>query len=347
MPRNQVRFGLVGYGLFGRHHARSISNHPDASLVAIAVPSEASQQAAKSDYPQADIYGDYRQLVARDDIDVVDVVVPNWQHYRVGLDALQAGKHLLLEKPMALEVAHCDELIALAAIKGRMLAIGHELRLSHLWGRIQTMIGDGVIGHPQYALVELSRFPYRQGSGGWRYDLARVGNWILEEPIHFFDLARWYLAPCGDPISVYARANARRADQPGLRDNLSCIVNFADGGYALVTQSLSAFGHHQTVKVSGTEGTIWGDWSGADARTDEPRFGLRYGLGEEVTEIRITQRAGELVELADEIGAVVRSLQDDSPIPCTGEDGRWSTALCLAAQKSADTGEMVELRPND
>src|SRR5690606_7701926 len=123
-----------------------------------------------------------------------DVVVPNVLHFEVALAALEAGKHLLLEKPMALELAHCDRLVEAARARRRMIAVNPELRHAALWSGVKRLIEEGAIGHPQYALIELSRFPYRQGSQGWRWDIAWVGNWILEEPIHFFDLARWYLA---------------------------------------------------------------------------------------------------------------------------------------------------------
>ncbi len=66
------------------------------------------------------------------------------------------------------------------------------------------MIDEGFVGEPRYVLVELSRMPYRQGAEGWRYDIDKVGNWILEEPIHFFDFARWYLQGSGQPVSVFA-----------------------------------------------------------------------------------------------------------------------------------------------
>jgi len=66
----------------------------------------------------------------------------------------------------------------------------------------------GKIGQPRHVLIELARFPYHPGSTGWRHDQNRVGNWILEEPIHFFDLARWYLSSAGDPVSVFAQANS-------------------------------------------------------------------------------------------------------------------------------------------
>src|SRR5688572_14782210 len=115
MTHSPIRFGLVGYGLFGAHHARAIANAPGAELRAIAVSSEKSQAAAKQAHPQATVYGSYQELLARDDIDAVNVVVPNRWHYEVGRAVLASERHLLLEKPMALSVAMCEELIALAA----------------------------------------------------------------------------------------------------------------------------------------------------------------------------------------------------------------------------------------
>ena len=338
-----VRYGLVGYGLFGAHHAAAIEAAPSAELVAIAVKSEASQAAAKEAHPGAEICGDYRQLLDRDDIDIIDVTVPNVLHHEVAAAALDAGKHVLLEKPMALELAHCDDLIARAAEKARLLAVGHELRLSSLWGKARELIDEGVIGRPLHAMVELSRFPYRQGAEGWRWDIDRVGNWILEEPIHFLDLARWYLSDSGEPVSVYARGNSRHDDNPELRDNFSALVNFPGGAYALVSQTLAAFGHHQTAKIAGEKGTIWAWWSAADARDERSSCGLRYGLGDEVTELTLEAPAGELLELHAEVEAVARCVIDNVPPPCTGEDGRWSTLLCLAAQASIDSGTIRDL----
>jgi myo-inositol 2-dehydrogenase/D-chiro-inositol 1-dehydrogenase len=342
MDDRQVRFGLVGYGLFGAHHANSIEKGGTTELGGIAVRSEASQAAAREAHPDCHVCGDYRELLARDDIEVVTVVAPNKLHHEIGKAVLESGKHLLLEKPMALEVADCDELIALAESKNLVLGVGHELRLSSLWGAAKQLIDDGAIGEPLHVLVELSRFPYRQGSDGWRYDIDRVGSWILEEPIHFFDLARWYLTSRGNPTSVYARANSRHAENLQLLDNFSAIVNF-DGAYAVVSQTLAAFGHHQTAKITGTKGTIWAWWSAADARSDKPEFGLRYGLGDQVTQVAIDKPAGELLELADEIAAFAKAAREGGQPPCTGEDGRWSTLLCLASQESVESGNEVTL----
>jgi myo-inositol 2-dehydrogenase/D-chiro-inositol 1-dehydrogenase len=343
MSSDPARFGLIGYGLFGAHHGRAIAQATGAKLSAIAVKSASSQAAARTAHPDADVVGDYRRVLDRPDIDVVSVVVPNRLHFEVARAALEAGKHVLLEKPMALTLPDCDQLVRLAAQRQRILAVGHELRLSSLWGRVRELIDSGAIGHPQYALIELSRFPYRQGSEGWRWDIQRVGSWVLEEPIHFFDLARWYLTACGEPSSVYARANSRHPDRPELNDNFSATVNFRDGAWAVVSQTLAAFGHHQTAKIAGTEGAIWAWWSAADARANQSKFGLQYGLGDQIHQETFDKPAGELLELGDQIAAIAQCVRSGGPPPCDGVDGRWSVLLCLAAEQSVREARLVSI----
>jgi myo-inositol 2-dehydrogenase/D-chiro-inositol 1-dehydrogenase len=343
---SQVRFGLVGYGAWGSHHARAITSVSGATLAAICSRSEASRQQAAADHPQAAIYGDYRELLAGEELDAVDVVLPSHLHYDVARAVLECGRHLLLEKPMTLSVAHCRELVELARARARLLAVGHELRLSSLWGEVKRLIDRGAIGDPRYALVELWRRRYRLGSDGWRYDKNRVGNWILEEPIHFFDLAQWYFGRLGDPVSVIAAANAKRADHPELHDNFSAILSFVGGAYAVISQTLAGWEHHQTVKMTGTEGALVARWSGAMDRTFEPTFSLQLLEGDRVTDLPIAKPSGEVYELVDEVEAFVKAIRYGTPVACTGEDGQWSVVMCLAAAESLATGLPVRF-PKD
>jgi myo-inositol 2-dehydrogenase/D-chiro-inositol 1-dehydrogenase len=333
---------LIGYGAWGRHHARAIASVEGAHLVAIGARSADSSAQARADYPEAHIYSDYREMLAREALDLCDVVLPSDLHFTVARDVLESGRHLLLEKPMALTLEDCSALVELARGRGRVLAIGHELRMSSLWGRVKELVDAGAIGEPLYAMIELWRRPYRLGSGGWRYDAGRVGNWILEEPIHFFDLARWYFAGVGEPVSVYAAANVKRPDRPELHDNFSAILNFPGGRYAVISQTLAAWEHHQTAKLTGTEGAIWASWSGAMDRTFEPTFWLKLQRGEgAVQAVPVPKASGEVYELVDEVAAVVRAVREGTPVPCTGEDGWWSTVMCLKAAESIRTGQPV------
>ncbi len=338
-----IRFGLIGYGAWGSHHARAICSVPDAALVAVCSRSDASRQQAQTDHPQARVYTDYHELLAREELDAVSVVLPSDLHYAVGRDVLAAGRHLLLEKPMALCIEDCSRLVEAARAAGRLLAVGHELRLSSLWGRVKQVIDAGAIGEPLYALIELWRRPYRLGSGGWRYDIGRVGNWILEEPIHFFDLARWYFARVGEPASVFAQANGKRPEHPELHDNFSAILGFPGGRYAVITQTLAAWEHHQVAKITGSVGALWARWSGAMDRTFAPTFGLQLLSGDHLEDVPIEKKSGEVYELVDEVAAFVQAIRENRPPVCDGDDGRWSVAMCVKAEQSLAEGRPVAL----
>ena len=338
-----IRCGLIGYGAWGQHHARAIRAVPGATLVAIAARSEQSVAAAKAQQPGTQVYSDYRHMLAAEKLHLCSIVLPSHLHFEVTRNGLESGRHVLLEKPMALTLADCSKLVQLAKDRGRILAIGHELRASSLWGKVKQLVAQGDIGQPLYALIELWRRPYRLGADGWRYDIKRVGNWILEEPIHFFDLARWYFAGVGEPQSVFASASAKRADHPELNDNFSAIVRFPKGAYAVISQTLAAWEHHQTVKITGTQGALWASWSGAMDRTFEPTFSLKVQRGDQVQEVAIDRPSGEVYELVDQMAIFIRAVREGTPVLCSGEDGWWSTAMCLKAAESLATGEPVVL----
>jgi myo-inositol 2-dehydrogenase/D-chiro-inositol 1-dehydrogenase len=338
-----VRFGLIGYGAWGSHHACAISRTAGAELVAVAARSAESRARAAADHPGSRVYSDYTELLRREELEVIDIVLPSHLHHAVARAALEAGRHVLLEKPMALAVADCDDLIALAVARKRVLAVGHELRLSVLWGKVKSMIDAGAVGRPLYLLIELWRRPYRRGADDWRYDIGRVGNWVLEEPIHFFDLARWYLSGVGEPVSVYARANSRQPDRPELQDNFSAVLNFPGGIYAVITQTLAADEHHQVAKVTGTSGSLWAAWGGAMDRTPHPTYSLKHHDGAATHDVPIPRTPGELYELEDEIAMMVHAVRDGVSVAAGGVDGRSAVALCLAAQRSVDTGSVVSL----
>ena len=337
-----LRFGLIGYGLWGRHHAAAIAAAPGAILAAIACASAATAAAARRDFPDTPVTIDYRELLARPDVDAVAVAVPNHLHAEVGVAALEAGKDVLLEKPMATTLADCDRLLAAARASGRVLTIGHELRHSAQHGRVKTLIDAGEIGTPTYAAFSLFRFPFRPGSAGWRYDAARVGSWILEEPVHFFDFMMWYFDRVGDPLSVRAvgHAGARGA---GLSEHFTALLRFPAQAHAVITQTLGGFEYHQLLHVVGTGGAIRSWWSGVLDRTAEPRFELRIDRRREGgAETIPVERSGELVELGEQARRVVDAFIRRRPL-LSAEEARKRIVVCLAAERSLREGREVDL----
>jgi len=344
-----VRFGLIGFGRFGGNHARAIAATPGAELVAISANSEASCARAREQFPGVKAYTDYQQMLDDETLDVVDVALPTYLHFECGKAALEAGCHLFIEKPMTPSLAECQQLNALADEKNLRLAVGFKRRVAHLWSAVKGLVDDGVIGRPQYAVFELWRWPYRSGADGWRYDIDRVGSWVLEEPVHCFDKARWLLGPSlGEPLSIYASASSRQPEHPELTDNFSAIMEFEGGCHAAISQTLSAWGHHHGLKLCGTEGSILAKWDGA---TDDavPSQTLHYMSSStregEIIEVDLPPPTDELFELGAEFANMVEAVRNpEAKLFADGIDGAWSIGISEAAHESIDSHQVVSLK---
>jgi myo-inositol 2-dehydrogenase / D-chiro-inositol 1-dehydrogenase len=267
-------------------------------------------------------------------VDVVDVVVPNALHAEIGVAALEAGKDVPLEG--------CDRLIAAAARAGRVLTVGHELRLSHQWGAIKRLIDAGDLGDVASAVVSLFRFPYRPGSGGWRHQPRQVGSWMMEELVHHFNLVLWYFARHGDPVAVRAVGHGRRGD-PALADGVACTLRFPGDRWAVVTLSLTGFEYHLAAEVVGTEGAVRGWWSGGQDRKREARFELRARRrGAAAPETISLATSGELFELEEQLRQAVTAFRERRALVAAVE-ARRAVAVCLAAEQSLREGRKVAL----
>jgi myo-inositol 2-dehydrogenase / D-chiro-inositol 1-dehydrogenase len=338
-----MRFGLIGFGAWGKLHAEAIRKAPGAELAAIACASEASAQAAREAYPQARVDRDWRALVADPSLEAVDIVVPNHLHAEMAIAALDAGKDVLLEKPMASTIAECEQILAAVRRTGRVLSVGHEFRISTQWGFIKRLIEAGEIGELLYANVSLFRFPYRQGSGGWRYGRDTVGSWILEEPVHFFDMLMWWFAGVGNPASVQAFGNSKERGA-GMYDNFSAVMRWPAGPYALVTQTLAGFEHHHVVEVVGREGSVRTWWSGTMDRTLTPKHELKVQRkGASACEIVELGPSGEVFELEEQLARVVEAFRERRPL-VSAEEARKTVMVCLEAERAVAEGTEIALR---
>ncbi len=330
-----MRVGLIGYGAY----ARALAGLPGVTLGAILCHGEASATAAAADFPTVRVLRDRDAFLALP-LDVVDIVAPNHTHAAYAVAALAAGMHVLVEKPLGNSVAECDRIMAAAGAAGRCVSVGHELRVSTQWGMIRDEIAAGHIGLPMAANYTLFRRPFRGGAGGWRHDPARVGSWILEEPVHFFDLLLWYFAEHGHPATLRADATTG-AD--GLQANLSATVRYASGAFFTVTQILTGFEHHCALDIGGSAGAIRAWWSGGDARITTPTAGLSIlRQGAEAPETLDFPTSGEIFELTEHLRGSIEAFRvGGSPMPA-GE-ARRAVLLCLAAEEACRTGAIIDL----
>jgi myo-inositol 2-dehydrogenase/D-chiro-inositol 1-dehydrogenase len=340
-----IRFGLAGYGSWGKYHARAIQSTPDCELTAICAATAASRDAAAKE-TGARTFSSLEELLANADVDIIDIVAPNYLHEEMACAAFAQGKHVLLEKPMATSIAACDRIIAASHAAGKILLVGHEMRFSGLYGEVRRILESGRLGDLRYVSIDLWRRPYRRGADGWRMDPKRVGNWILEEPVHYFDLASWYLDSCGEPATMFAYGNTMEltlAPNLDADDNFTAIFTYPNGAYAVVSHSLAAVEHHLSIKLFGTKALIRAEWHAEVDRSEKPVFDLTISENGAMRPLQAPTTPGETFELRQEIAAMVAAIRHGTPLPITAEEGRRAVMLCLEARRSLELGQPVKL----
>jgi len=280
-------------------------------------------------------------------LDVVDIILPHYLHYEAAITALRAGNNVLLEKPMALTVEECDQILKLVQKnyadnkKKPALIIGFELRLSRLWGRVKELIQQGKIGTPSALNIEVFTYTTYLGSEKWRLDKKQIGSWILDSPIHYIDLIRWYFEGTGKPQSLYSTANSLHSDRT-LIDNFFSIIQFSNNNYATLSFTMGGYGYHIAAKIIGDKGAIWAYWKEAEDNNSKPNFFLEYGQDKIKHQVTIEGQVGETFDLKTEIQQVVKVIRGKAHIPATGWDGREAVRLCLALEKSLESSEIIK-----
>ena len=344
-----MRLGLIGFGAWGQQHAQAIANLPGLELAAIACATSHSARAAAAAYPLAHVTKNWREVLGHAGIDAVDVVTPNHLHAEIAIAALQAGKDVLLEKPMATTADDCDALLAAERATGRLVSVGHELRQSAQWGRIKTLIDDDAIGDPLFLNISLFRNAYRPGEDRWRYDSARVGSWLLEEAVHYFDLALWYFARHGDPLWIRACGNQRPGRGSGMSDNVSILLRYASGAYVTLNHSVAGFEHHLVLELAGADGALRTHWSGTMDRDARADFDLRVQMrgfpferGVRECERLTIAKSGEVYELTEQIRLTAEAFAERRAL-VPAIEARKRVLLCLAAERSLLENREIEV----
>jgi len=339
MSTEPLRVALAGFGAWGQMHARALQTIADAAVVSVYCHGDASEKAAVELLPNARRFRNYEQMLGAGGFDVVDVTVPNHVHSRFAIAALDAGAHVFLEKPLGLTLAECDEVVSASRRTGKLISLNHELRVSRQWGLVREIAAKRELGRIRYQHFSLFRHRFRQGSGGWRYDKEKVGSWVLEELVHFFDLILWYAAENGKPIAVRAFGNSNK---DGLTDNFSTILEWEDGSLALLTQCLTGFEHHTLLEVAGDNGSVRTWWSGALDRTLHPEFSLKVQLGEHAPQSITIPKSGEVFELEENLRQALIGFREGRSI-LPPEEARKAIEICVAAEEAHRTGRQVTL----
>lgn len=224
---SEIRIGILGAGNWTRTvHLPNLRRVPGARVTAVTTNDPERRRRAREAWGGPLCFYEESEDLLRDELDAVIICTPNHTHEPLAIAALEAGKHVLCEKPVALSVEGVDRIAAAQAASGTVFQAGLELRYSDVITRMQEVIRSGAIGAPKL----LSCFLMRDwgGFGGWRADPAVSGGMVLELGIHYLDLFNALAG--GEPRRVYATGG--HALEARLPDYLTCAVDYDNGARA-------------------------------------------------------------------------------------------------------------------
>ena len=336
-----ITFGLIGCGRVAPRHAQSYGQAHEARLTAVADIRHDRARRFAEEY-RADPYVDYHELLARPDIDAVSICVPSGLHAQVAIDALQAGKHVLVEKPIALSLTDADRMIAVARECGLRLGVVLQNRYNSPMQQVRRAVDEGRLGrlHLGNACVRWYR-PQSYYDDEWHGTLAMDGGALMNQSIHHIDALQWFMGPV-QSVQAYSATLAHRME---AEDVGVAVLRFASGALGTVEGStltwpqnlegsVALFGERGSVEVGGTalnRITLW--------KVD--------GQLEQESEILTSQRVDPPSVYGYSHREVIRNFAQaimDGKEPGTpGEEARKSLELVLAIYEAARTGAEIKL----
>ncbi|SFF93941.1 Predicted dehydrogenase [Planifilum fulgidum] len=349
--RKKWRFGIVGAGGISELHLKTLEKEPRAEVAAISdvAVEKARERAEKHRIPH--IYRDYRDLIRREDVDAVLVCVPNDLHAPVAIEALRAGKHVLCEKPMAINGDLARQMAEVARETDRVLMIGQNNRFHSEVLLLKELIEKGKLGQIYHAKTGWIRRNGIPGWGSWFTSMERAGGGpLIDIGVHMLDLTLWLmgfpkpLAVFGQTYGVFGPrkkglSSYGSIDERGVFDveDLAVAMIRFEGGVTLTLDvSWAAYVERDRVFVN-----LFGSEGGAAVDLQDRKIALFHEEGNTPVDsvIRPARRDDRLHLLKNFIDSMEGTA---SPI-CTPEHGVYIHRILDAIYRSSRTGELVKL----
>jgi predicted dehydrogenase len=342
----KVKVGIIGSRFEADIHAASFQILPDeAEVVAVASPTPGHPEELAKKYGIPRVFRDYRDMLKVKDIEMVTLAVPNKLHAQMTIDAANAGKHVVCEKPLCMTLDEADEMIDTCRKQGVLLMYAEELYFTPKYVKAKEMADQGAFG--KLYLVKQSEKHFGPHAP-WFWDVDRSGGGVfMDMGCHGIAFCWWfYNRP--KIRSVYAQMGTYvHADKTRGEDNSVCILEFDNGAVGIVEDSWARRGGmDDSIEVYGEGGVTYADLHMGNAL---PTFS-EYGFGYAVEKAPTTKGWSYPVydELYNygfpqEMRHFARCARGKEKPQATGEDGRVVLEALLAGYASAGQGRKIEL----
>jgi UDP-N-acetyl-2-amino-2-deoxyglucuronate dehydrogenase len=293
----KLNFGIIGCGRIAYKHAEAIKKNEKANLLSVCDVIEDRVVNYKDKYGAQEHYIDYQELLENPDLDVVSICTPSGMHAEMGIAAAKAGKHVIVEKPMAMSLQDADDLINACDENGVKLAVCFQNRFNPPVQKLRRALEEGRFGKLTHgsAVVRWFRPQDYYDQAPWRGTRANDGGCLMNQSIHNIDLLQWMMGPV-ESVFGYTANNLRKIE---CEDVGVAVLKFKSGALGVIEASTTVYPENleETLNIFGEKGTVVlggiavnkiETWKFADAKEENGSFGEHqqdvpnvYGFGHE------------------------------------------------------------------
>ncbi|AHF08100.1 oxidoreductase [Desulfitobacterium metallireducens DSM 15288] len=336
----KMRFAIIGCGRIAQKHGESIMAIPEAELVAVCdiVPEKAQ---AFADKYGAKPYTSYDEMLANEDLEVVTIATPSDLHAPIGIAAAKAGKHVMVEKPMAMTLKSADELIKTCKDGGVKLAVIHQNRFNKSVKLMRKALDEGRFGkltHGQ-ATVRWNRDENYYAQASWRGTKLQDGGVLMNQSIHNIDLLQWTFGPV-ESVFGYTATAMRPIE---MEDVGGAVIKFKNGAIGLIEAASTIYPKNieETLNVFGTTGSVIiggiavnrvETWEFPESEEEKTQI-----LDSQENDPPTVYGFGHREIITD----MIHAIKEDRLPAIPGEEGRKALEIILAIYKCQATKEPV------
>jgi predicted dehydrogenase len=325
--------GIIGAGDYGAQHARALQA---IEGVRIAAASRTNAEALSQFVAEFGGQGftDYRELLAQPEIDTVVIATPHHQHTQISLAAARAGKHILLEKPMAPTLAECDQILAAAQAAGVRLMVGHTNRFASTYRIAKALIESGEMGRVVLGTATMQKFWFEPNRRDWHLDRDRGGGVWMTVGIHPLDRLIWLIDSSVETVSARFGTyfHKMQADDTGM-----AFLRHTNGAASMViSMGYSTGAPKHTTELTCTKGMLSIDYA----------TGVQIGREDRWHTLPESVPAGSWMHeaLIAEWQSFLSSIDNDREPPVSGQVARATMEVVFAAERSSAEDREIQLQ---
>jgi predicted dehydrogenase len=348
--RKAIKLGIIGCGKVAEErHLPALRQIAGVEVVAVAdIIADRVQQMAER-YKIQHRFNDYRDLLDCADVEAVGILTPTNSHAEIGLASLKSGKHVLIEKPLAMNLDECDQLIACASHSPCKVVVGFNLRWHRLVRRARTIIQSGAVGRIKVVRSAYTHYRLGKNAPAWHRKYALGGGVAFNEAVHHFDLWSYLLQNEVEQVFSFSRPSTHYEDETHVINASLTNGALATGIFTFQTSPNSE------VEIYGEAGRLYLSCYRFDgleffSHTTYPGdimdrlIKVSRTLRELPQAIPVLRRGGDFVYTFYALWRhFVDCITRDLPSDCTLEDGKHALRVAIAAVESAASGQPVQV----